>query len=92
MKSNKSDLSKKYTDSYKVKNQINQGAEDLLPVSKKNSSVWNYISQNNSKQLRHQYMLFSVVVAFMIMVVTVQFVIVMVKAISIMLILVLDFV
>ena len=46
---NKTDLSKKYTNSYKVKNQIKQGTEDLLPTSKKNSPVWNYISQNNSK-------------------------------------------
>ena len=38
-----------YIDTYRIKNKTKQEEDDLLPVSKKNTPSWNYISQINSK-------------------------------------------
>ena len=46
---NKPDASKTYKDTYKTKNVTEQDGKKLLPVSKKNTPSWNYISQTNSK-------------------------------------------
>ena len=46
---NKPDASKTYIDTYKTKNVTEQDGKKLLPVSKKNTPSWNYISQTNSK-------------------------------------------
>ena len=48
---NKPDASKTYVDTYKSKNVTTQNGENLLPVSKKNTPSWNYISQSNAKTL-----------------------------------------
>lgn len=45
---NKPDINKTYADTYKSKNEISQGNEELLPVSKKNMPAWNYITQQTS--------------------------------------------
>ena len=45
---NKQDTSKTYKNTYKYKNKTTQNGEDLLPLSKKNVLVWNYIDQINS--------------------------------------------
>ncbi len=46
---NKPDASKTYKDTYKTKNVTEQDGKKLLPVSRKNTPSWNYISQTNSK-------------------------------------------
>ena len=46
---NKPDMNKTYIDNFKDKNRTKQEEKDLLPVSKKNVPLWNYISQINSK-------------------------------------------
>ena len=46
---NKPDASKTYIDTYKTKNVTEQDGKKMLPVSKKNTPSWNYISQTNSK-------------------------------------------
>ena len=45
----KPDVNKTYIDTYKTKNVTEQDGKKLLPVSKKNTPSWNYISQTNSK-------------------------------------------
>ena len=45
----KPDASKTYINTYKTKNVTKQNGQNLLPVSKKNTPSWNYISQTNSK-------------------------------------------
>ena len=45
----KPDASKTYKDTYKTKNVTEQDGKKLLPVSKKNTPSWNYISQTKSK-------------------------------------------
>ena len=46
---NKPDKNKTYADTYKKKNVTTQKGQDLLPVSKKNTPSWNFISQENAK-------------------------------------------
>ena len=38
-----------YIDTYKIKDVTNQNEKSLVPVSKKNMPVWNFISQHNAK-------------------------------------------
>ena len=45
----KPDANKTYIDTYKTKNVTEQDGKKLLPVSKKNTPSWNYISQTKSK-------------------------------------------
>ena len=45
----KPDANKTYIDTYKTKNVTEQDGKKLLPVSKKNTPSWNYISQTYSK-------------------------------------------